>query len=380
MKIEALMRSKSLVLLLAMVAGALVATGAGRLTGESQAPSESDSVEVLVAARQIDPGDSITIEMLAMKSWPATLAPVGIVSEIGSLIRQTVIEPVPAGKPILASNVIGESLAALNPVQPTPVERADSLPEPPRQPQPVTPVGPIPPPIPAGFSVVSLRADESTGLAHLVQPGDRVNVTAYFTPTEHCSASGFRPVLRGAKVFSVAGRVLHQVGTPDEQPPAEMISLLIRSADEEAWTIAHELGRVNLSLASADDQLADENPAPTSQEFLAWVSACLRPPAKAWVSQPQPESAPESVKPAKLPSGFRMLKLHGGEWTEYEVASADHPPVVINSSRRLADQDRAGVSSRIEGGRLSKGIAEPELSLPGQKGQATEQPSPEDGV
>lgn len=380
MKIRPLMRNKPLILLSAMVAGALAATGAGRLTGESQSLPEIESVEVLVAARQIEPGDAITIEMLAMKSWPATLAPVGVVSEIGALARQTVVEPVPAGEPILVSNVIGVPVAILDSPEPTPTGLAGGPVESPSPSQPGPVIDPGLPPIPAGFSVVSLRADESIGLAHLVQPGDRVNVTAYFTPTEHCSASGFRQVLQGARVFSTARRSRHPVAPVDEQPLAESISLLIRTADEEAWTIAHELGRINLSLASADDQGGDENPTPTSQEFLAWVSARLQSPAKARVPEPEPESAPASAKSTTPTSGFRMLKLHGGEWTEYEVASADRPPVVINSSRQFVEQDGAGVRSRVEGDRLWKGIAEPELSTPARMGQAAQPLTPEDGV
>lgn len=380
MKIRPLMRSKPLILLSAMVSGALAATGAGRLTGESQSLPETESVEVLVAARQIEPGDSITIEMLAMKSWPATLAPVGVVSEIGALAKQTVVEPVPAGEPILASNVSDASLTALDPLEPAPTELAGAPAEPPRPPQLGPEIDPVPPPIPAGFSVVSLRVDESIGLAHLVQPGDRVNVTAYFTPTEHCFAAGFRQVLQGARVFSIARRSRHPVGPADGQPLAESISLLIRTADEEAWTIAHELGRINLSLASADAQGAEENPTPTSQEFLAWVSARLQSPTKARVPESEPESAPASVKSTAPSSGFRMLKLHGGEWTEYEVASADRPPVVIKSSRQVAEQNGAGDSSRVQGDRLLKGIAEPELSAPVRMGQAAQPLTPEDGV
>jgi pilus assembly protein CpaB len=371
------MRSKPLVLLLAMVSGALVATGAGRLTGNSQSLPETDSVEVLVAARQIDPGDSIAIEMLAIKSWPATLAPVGVISEIGLLDRQTVVMPVSAGDPILRNNVIDLALAALNPAEQSP---AGTPVEAPKQQQEPPPVDPVPPPVPAGFSVVSLTLDESTGLAHLVRPGDRVNVSAYFTPTEHCSLAGFQQVLRGAKIFSVTGRSFHQVAPVDEQPLPMTISLLIRTADEEAWTIAHELGRVKVSLASVDDPTPDESPVPTSKEFLAWVSARLQPSAKASGLTHQPDLAPQSISQMTQSSGFRMLKLHGGEWTEYEVVSADRPPVMISSSRRHAEQDHAGVSSRVEGGRLLKDLAEPESSAPSWMGHSAESANPDDGV
>lgn len=371
------MRSKPLVLLLAMVSGALVATGAGRLTGDSQSLPETDSVEVLVAARQIDPGDPIAIEMLTIKSWPATLAPVGVISEIGLLDRQTVVMPVSAGDPILRNNVIGIALAALKPAEQSPVgmpvEVSKLQQEPPS-------VDSVPPPIPAGFSVVTLTLDESTGLARLVRPGDRVNVSAYFTPTEHCSVAGFQQVLRGAKVFSVTGPSFHQVAPVDEQSLPVTIALLIRTADEEAWTIAHELGRVNLSLASVDDLAPDESPVPTSNEFLAWVSARLQPSAKASDLTPPPDLAPQSMSQMTPSSGFRMLKLHGGEWTEYEVVSADRPPVMISSSRRQAEQDHAGVSSRVEGGRLSKDLAEPEESTPSWMGYSAESANPDDGV
>lgn len=371
------MRSKPLVLLLAMVSGALVATGAGRLTSDSQPLPETDSVDVLVAARQIDPGDPIAIEMLAIQSWPAALAPVGGISEIGLVDRQTVVRPVSAGDPILKDNVIGIAMASLNATAESSSEAPGEAPT--RHPEP-SPVHPEPLLVPAGFSVVSLTPDESIGIAHLVRPGDRVNVSAYFTPTERCSVAGFQQVLRGARVFSVTDRRFHQAAPVDDQPLPVAISLLIRTADEEAWTIAHELGRVQVSLASEDDPGPDQGPVPTSKEFLAWVSARLEPSGKPWEPAPQPQLAPQAQSQTTRSPGFRMLKLHGGEWTEYEVVAADRPPVMVSSSRMRAEPEHAGTSLRIEGDRLLEDPAEPESSPPNWLREAPESAIPDDGV
>ncbi|MGV3485203.1 MAG: hypothetical protein ACO1RT_12360, partial [Planctomycetaceae bacterium] len=47
---------------------------------------------------------------------------------------------------------------------------------------------------------------------------------------------------------------------------------------------------------------------------------------------PPAAAAPPAPAAAKPAQGFRMLKLHGGEWTEYEFVDGKQIPVVKSTS------------------------------------------------
>jgi pilus assembly protein CpaB len=142
--------------------------------------------------------------------------------------------------------------------------------------------------------------------------------------------TGVRTILTGVKVFAVDGRTTREERT-SEAYSASTVSLLIDKKDEEAWTFASELGRIRLSLGRPSESGSQEAEESGGRAFLKWLSD---------YQTLQEKNAPDSKSNSQLSStasspkasGFRMLKLHGGEWTEYEFIDGKQTPVIKATS------------------------------------------------
>jgi pilus assembly protein CpaB len=234
--------------------------------------------------------------MMTLESWPADRAPTGATNDLSLLEGKYAGQRFYAGEPMMVAKLVDSSNGIS--VQ-----------------------------IPDGFSVVSMRADAANSVASLVRPGDRVNVLAFFTKSEQIPETGVRTVLRGVKVFAVDGRTSRSTENESTSAPGT-VSLLILKEDEEAWAYASELGKIRLSLSGPADALDAEETRRSGVAFLKWLSDHQRSRQVA----PKPVVA-EKTAPQEQPSqGFKMLKLHGGSWTEYEIPTGNQPPVITGSS------------------------------------------------
>lgn len=299
------MRSKSMFLMIACVCGAIAAVGASQLM---QAQGTGTGVvamtEVFVATRVINASEEIKAEMMALEAWPADRIPPGATNDLKKIEGKFAAQKLYAGEPI-----INEKLSD---------EAAD-----------------LTAAIPKGFSVVSMRADAASSVANLVRPGDRVNVMAYFTKSELIPETGVRTVLTGVKVFAVDGRTTRGDDAASSSA-ANTVSLLIDKKDEEAWTLASELGRIRLSLGRPAESGSLEANESGGQAFLKWMSDYQSEVAKAAANGKlvidSNASAQAGTSSKKRAEGFKMLKLHGDQWTEYEFIVGKQVPVVKSSS------------------------------------------------
>ena len=104
--------------------------------------------------------------------------------------------------------------------------------------------------------------------------------------------------------------------------------------------LASELGRIRLSLSAPADT-ASAVAQSAGAEFLHWLRHRPEPvPPAALVQEPAevtpvtaPIAPPPTIPPVvERPRGFKMLKLHGENWTEYEIPAGNLPVVVTGSS------------------------------------------------
>jgi pilus assembly protein CpaB len=288
------MRNKSLFLIIACVCGAVAAVGASQLI-QGQGPAPGQTTEILVAARTIEVGELLTAEMLTLEPWPADRVPTGSVKDLAIIEGKAVAQQVFSGEPILDAKLVDEAeLSNTN--------------------------------IPDGFIVVSMRGGSGNSIAPMIRPGDRVNVDAFFSQGSRMPESTVRTVLAGVRVFAVDGvtsRLAQKSGDYRQGGGPETISLLIQKSDNEAWMYATELGKITLSLSGPEFAADSEESKNAGAEFMRWYRELNA------NSNPQPTVAgPSRPKGA----GFRMLKLHGGNWTEYEIPNSNGNPFVKASS------------------------------------------------
>jgi pilus assembly protein CpaB len=300
------MRSKSMFLMIACVCGAIAAVGASQfMQAQGTGGSVVEMTEIFVATRVINESEEIKAEMMALESWPAGKIPKGSTNDLTKVQGRFASQKLYAGEPIISEKLMDE---ASN----------------------------ITVAIPQGFSVVSMKADAASSVANLVRPGDRVNVLAYFTKSDLIPETGVRTVLTGVKVFAVDGRTARETETTTNAA-ANTVSLLIDKKDEEAWTYASELGKIRLSLGRPAESGSADAGESGGQAFLKWMrdyqeaQAQLSVKDAGGLAQSTPKQEP-SAAPQKRAEGFKMLKLHGGEWTEYEFIDGKQIPVIKATS------------------------------------------------
>lgn len=230
------MNARGLLIVMAalLVAGATAFLARGWLTAEraqmqaapaavvQQAPSQA----VLVAAAELPAGLFLKEEHLRWQSWPSGAADpnyflqetTNLAALVGSVVRRNFA----AGEPIIGGKIVkpgdrGFLAAVLKP----------------------------------GMRAVTVKVNETTGVAGLVFPGDRVDMllTVSFddrvedTPDRRASET----ILENVRVLAI-GRTLAEGG---ESPPGgETATIEVTPKQAEMVAVMVELGRLSLSLRS----------------------------------------------------------------------------------------------------------------------------------
>lgn len=303
------MRNKSLVLLLACVFGTIAAIGISQwMQANSAGQSSVETVEIFVTSKTIDIAERITAESIRLEQWPADRVPQGASGKLedleGKYARQRFYE----GEPVMPVKLMDDANGSSQT-------------------------------IPVGYSVVSMAADSSSSVASLLRPGDRVDVTAYFTKGELIPETTAKTVLTGVRVFAIDGRTERDTEDDAAAGPARSISLLINKKDTPAWTYASELGKIRLTLGNPGDVAAlDPSGNQAGQDFLKWL-------ADHQIAQAErerlskiapPVAAPQSVtytstEPAAR-KGFEILKMSNGVLTKYWIEEGTTVPVIVSET------------------------------------------------
>ncbi|GAA5506812.1 Flp pilus assembly protein CpaB [Novipirellula caenicola] len=306
------MRNKSLILLLACVCGTIAAVGISQWMQARGTTSEAaPTVDIFVAAKAIDLGEQITGDKIRLEPWPADRIPEGSVGDLGLLDGKFARQKFYAGEPVMPVKLMDTNTATA----------------------------------PKGYSVVAMRADAENSISNLVQPGDRVNVMAFFTKSELIPRTMTKTVLTGVRVFAIDGNTERLEG--DAKPTtARTIQLSIRSDDVDAWTYANELGKIRLSLGNPGDYeepATEEGPSPAASSFLKWLADYqtaqdrrreeMRQPVATPVAASAAAAAPTAVaaEPKKRKEGFKMLKMVEGRMIEYWIAPNEVPVVLSDT-------------------------------------------------
>jgi pilus assembly protein CpaB len=219
--------------LLAGTAGLLVRGQAPAPEPEPQAPvAAAPTVSVLVAGRSLDPGDLVRRRDLAWQDWPeSALTPTLLRRDdvardelAGSVARRAIA----AGQPVLQADVVqpgdrGFLAAVLDP----------------------------------GKRAVSVATTESSGVAGLIYPGDRVDVIlTQGLPAEGTSGSDqvSQTLMSGLRAVAV-GRSLSPAGTRESADAERSGTITLEVSPDQARRIAlaKDMGRIDLVLHSLAD-------------------------------------------------------------------------------------------------------------------------------
>lgn len=213
-----------LILTLALVCGGAAGYLAlGLLRDRMQtAPIPTDTVPVVVAARDIPAGAILAGADVKLAHYPADGAPVDRMSEMDEVVGRGVVAPIYADEPLLSVKIAQEGTG-----------------------------GGLPVIIPKGMRAVSVEVDEVIGVAGFVQSGTRVDVIVTINP------SGGRENARSKVILqNVAVAAAGQTTERDAQGRAQtvpVITLLVSPDQAERLTLAATEGRIRLALRNVMD-------------------------------------------------------------------------------------------------------------------------------
>lgn len=297
------MRNKSFYLLLACICGTAAAVLAGQWL--QAGPEEgSNSTEIFVATVAIDVGEPITPERIRLEQWPSDKVPQGSTSNLEDLEGKYAKQRFYVGEAIMPVKLMDDNWTT----------------------------------VPKGYRVVAMKASD-VSITNLIQPGDRVDVMAYFTKSELIPRSMTKTVLMGVRVYALDGDTQRRVGE-ERTKSSRTIQLLIHENDGEAWTYANELGKIRLSLGSDADYTTEDGSNEAGKEFLAWLDDHRKMQEEAAAAKEREAemkrrsmtgpavNKPSNDTPKRDENGFSMFKLVEGRMVEYWVVPGKLPVMV----------------------------------------------------
>ena len=225
------MRPKSLALLIIALGCGLVASiGITQVVGHRNpdALPAPTTEPVFIAVRDIPLNEVITEQAVRTEERPKETIPSGAVTKIEDLVGHRCRTRLFAGETILKSRLFGKGNAEAG----------------------------VSAQIPKGMVVVSVSVNAVSGNAHLILPGDRVDVLVHLpqNPSAGLSDAGTRTILQKIKVFAVDNQTsLESTDGADKSIQAKTVTLLVTPEQAQKVTLATEMGQVRLVLRSPDD-------------------------------------------------------------------------------------------------------------------------------
>lgn len=292
---------KSAYLLVALVCGTLATVLANQwLKAQAGGQSGGPMAEIFVATAAIDIGEEITPERVKLEPWPADRVPQGSTGDFELLKKRYAKQRFYVGEAIMPVKLMDENWST----------------------------------VPKGYRVVALKAADVT-IANLVQPGDRVDVLAYFNKSDLIPQSMSKTVLMGVRVYALDGDTERRAGE-DRAKNLRNIQLLIHEKDTDAWQYAQELGNVRLSLGSDADYSSEDGSNQAGKEFLTWLEDHRNAQEQAEQAKARQKREDEAKRNAssvasaparktKDENGFSMFKMVEDRMVEYWIVPGKLP-------------------------------------------------------
>ncbi len=232
--------------------------------------------QIVVASKDMQAGDSITLTSLDTLKWPSSTVPAGSFSKQLDIAGRVLLYPVSAGEPILehdlAASDAGTGLTAL---------------------------------IPDGMRAISLHADETTGVSGFISPNSHVDVLVTY-PAEGGAGFVSAMVLQNARVLAIGQK--DDAMKEAKSSALSTVTLLVTPQDAAKVTTAVSLGKILLALRNGADR-----------SFTPGLSPVIfAPGAPAPRSEPTAGSPRKAHATAERPSkpSFTVETLTGGKKTE----------------------------------------------------------------
>ena len=285
--------NKSFSVVVALICGTMATVLASRWLNAKDEGSGIVMADIFVATTTIDVGDEITPDKIKLEKWPADRIPPGSTGDLPQLRGKFAKQRFYEGEAIMPVKLMDDDWTE----------------------------------VPRGYRVVAMRASGS-GVADLIQPGDYVDVTAFFDKSSLIPQSTTKTVLSGLRVYALDGDTRRRRGN-DRAKNLRNIQLLINEHDTAAWELANRLGEVTLLISNEND-FSDDGSG-SGQAFMDWLDELQNPEdGKPTIQDKFAHLYKASVQPKPVPKpkrreGFKMIKHTGGQVIEYWIEKGQLP-------------------------------------------------------
>lgn len=210
-----------------------------------RSPDTPDSLErasgaatsVVVAARDIQVGESLAQEDVRVVEWPGDALPQGYASSADEVVGRGVVVPMQANEPLLpfklASQELGRGMTML---------------------------------IPDGFRAVSVPVNDVIAVAGWVRPGTRIDVLVTLDDVRNQQEPVTQIVLQNVQVLG-NDRSIQQTES-GEAEGVSVVTLLLTPGEAERLAMAESHGRLQLSLRNQLDLDTVDTPGVRTSELL----------------------------------------------------------------------------------------------------------------
>jgi pilus assembly protein CpaB len=288
-----------LILICALIGGAGASYLVYRLIGSRSGPAPIPTVQVVVAARDLQIGTLIGPADVSMGPWAGTL-PKGVLTKLDAALNRGAVANIYQGEPVMADRLAapgsGGGLAAI---------------------------------IPPGMRASAVRVDEVVGLAGFVTPGMRVDVLMSGIPPGGNPNEGSRvnTLLQNIQVLS-AGENL-QKDSEGKPQKVQVVNLLVTPEQAEKLTLASNQTHIQLVLRNPLDTQTTSPPGTRMSELFGTSAARAPDSAPGWktpslrVVQVEKGAASPASRPTDKPK-TRVVEVFNGT-ARTEVKFQENP-------------------------------------------------------
>ena len=193
--------------------------------------------KVILAKTEIPLGTPINDQHIALVDYPISLKPENAMVKREEVLGRVAYTNIPARTPVLNSQLAGIGAQPGMPGVTT-----------------------------EGMRSVSVRADESSGVAGFIAPGTYVDVIAIMQPQLEGARQVSKVILQKIKVL--AGGQQMQTKTDGKATLVNTVTLEVTPAQAEKIKLAESEGRIQLSIRNATDQIIERTPGATKRDVL----------------------------------------------------------------------------------------------------------------
>jgi pilus assembly protein CpaB len=317
------MKMKSVILFAVAIGAGLVAMlGVQKSLARDKGAKKEDTVKILVAIAEVEPGVALDTTNVAFKSWPKSTAPEGAVTKMEDIDNKSLRARAYAGDVIVEAK-LKEGFGV---------------------------------DIPAGYRVATIPVDATKTHAGLMLAGNRVDVIVTYKsmkPNSRQQVQKTKTVLENIKVFATDNRRESSKGEAGENA-AKTVSLLVLPEQANLLMLAESKGKLHLALRGDSDKTESTTDNAVTEDIFEDSVVSSGDPngenpddhdVRAFLEKAQePTPAPAApVAPVEVEKPKWKMSIHVG--SDVKVEEVDLPEEPAPVSKEVTEEKSAPTSN-----------------------------------